>query len=331
MAPLTGGKRMEAKTEQDKQEELSIRAEEAAKLWGDTAVNTPVEEPTKAEPGANPEIEQNPAEEADPAGNADPAKEADPAGNADPAKEAGTGLSAIEQQLADLSKKINDLSQIEYRLKQAESRIGGINNRLRDEQLAAEKTKATAPTAEQIAQAQQTAAEWQQLTEDYPEWSKAVDSRFKAENEALKHKLAEIEQQVGNKSISPVQVQSLIEEAVLSSKYPNFLEDIESNDFKLWIQAQDDDTKTKYLKGTRAVDAIHVLDKFHGRAAAAAATASANAAATAATEIKNKRKQQLSVAALPSGGQPQQTMSKTEDQMSDSEYRKHLAAQYWPR
>ena len=297
---------MDNNTDKDKQEELKIRAEEASRLWPDAAVNAPViESEPKIEPEPEPKVESEP--------------------------EKNLGLSAIEQQLADLSKKLNDLSQIEYRLKQAESRIGGINNRLRDEQQAAEKAKALAPTAEQIAQAKQTEAEWKQLAEDYPEWSKAIDSRFRAENETLKRKLEEIEQRVsGNNSISPGQVQGLIEEAVLSNKYPNYLDDIASNDFKLWIQTQDDDTKIKYLQGTKAADAIYVLDKFHGRNAVAAAEAAA-ATASVAADIKTKRKQQLSAATLPSGVQPQQLTSKTEDQMTDAEYRRHITAQYWPR
>ena len=120
----------------------------------------------------------------------------------------------------------------------------------------------------------------------------------------------------------------MIEEAVLSNKYPNYLDDIASNDFKLWIQTQDDGTKIKYLQGTKAADAIYVLDKFHGRNAAAEAAAET---ASVAADIKTKRKQQLSAATLPSGVQPQQSISKTEDQMTDAEYRRHIAAQYWPR
>lgn len=174
---------------------------------------------------------------------------------------------ALMEQLEGINNRLGTLSTIEDRLKQTESRIGSMQNKARDEKLAAEKAKAEEPTPEEIAEAQETDENWTKFEKEFPDMAKAIDgkrAKDKKEIAALRADLSAVAEKKPDPVVEPIKSEENIEIKIVSRFHPDWNEVRQTNDFKAWLSGQSDDMKKKYTSSA-AEDAVHVLNEFKNR------------------------------------------------------------------
>lgn len=244
---------------------------------------------------------------------------------------------ALRTEFEGLKTKAGLVATLEERLKQAERRIGSITNDLSEaKKAAAETTKKEekAPTKEEIDAAAKSAEEWEALKQEYPDWADAIDARLSEKEKGITKAVTEQIEAI-KKSGLPVdeikkQIEEIRQEAIqeaqenaktlVAIKYPEWIEDVNSEDFKNFMSTASDEIKQR-CGSWKAKDAIFVLDKFYE------SSGNGSGKKTAA-EIARERKQRLSKSELPSSGRIRQPV-KREDEMTDEEYRKKIAQDTW--
>ena len=228
-----------AENEQDKaeREERELYAEVNAEIYGQQEVTASVTEelPTVVTPEASTEV-------------------IDPWAGTSP---------ALRQMMEGISNRMADLDAMNDRLKQAERRVGSLNNKL-----AAAPVMPKAPTAEEIAQAAESDEKLQEFLRDFPVHAEGIQALINKrlqsqqpagipveEIEAIRGQLqTDFDQKLDT-------AQKGFELKLLKSKYKNHREIALSPEFTGWIETQDEETKTK-AGGWNALDGIEVLDRF---------------------------------------------------------------------
>lgn len=258
--------------------------------------------------------------------------------------------SAVVKQLKEMQStfdsKLGALDKYEERLKQAESRIGGITNRMRDEDSARqtaeeeaqklEREGKLAPSQEEIDAAAGSDVAWEELKVDYPEWTTALDKRFAAERVQTSEKLKAIEQirtellevitplQARIEEISkgvPADVGDELPdyvEQLMSIHYPDWKDTIKSNEWKEWLPKQSDEIKLK-SSSSDVSDALEVLDLFSTREGGGKTPA----------EIAKERKERLKKSTLPESKGKKKEPVKEDDELTDDEYRSKISEEIW--
>lgn len=278
---------MEVLSEQDA---AAYRQEVIADM---AAGKEPVEPTIKAEP-------EEPEEP--PARTAAPTDEHDPWAGTDP---------ALKTMFDTMSGRVQKLDDAEARLKQAESRIGGLTN-----QLAAEKEKTVVPTAAELEAAGASNEKWDDLKNDFPEWAEAIDGRLALftkniagggmDREAYKADLDELKKSMKQENAGEVQL------ALLNYVHSDWQKTKDSADYKAWLINQSDDV-VKKTKSSQAVDAIDVLDSF----------AADQRESASVEDIAEHRQRRLENSINLKGRQA--TAPKAESDMTDAEYRAEYA------
>ena len=110
---------------------------------------------------------------------AEPSKtEEDPAVEAVVEEDPWAGVNpTLRKTFDDMTAKVASMSVMEQRLKQTESRIGAMQNKLSAAEKAAQAAP-PAPTKEEIEVAAKEKESWETLKEDFPEWAEVVETRF---------------------------------------------------------------------------------------------------------------------------------------------------------
>ena len=293
------------------EEASSARAEFAKEIWEGYE---PPEQPLAKEPDEVQEPEKEP----------EPAK--DPWEGVDP---------VIKQRFDDLSAKLNDYDSMATRLKQAESRIGSITNQLHEAKKAAEvlkKEKEDAPTKAEIDAAAKSDEQWEDLKKEFPEWADAMDKRLAAESaklekslgvKSLQEKIESLEKSIQGKNETDItaefkQTVKELNKQIVSARYPDWETKVRAKEFGEWIASQGADVHAK-ANSEKAADAIYVLDLYEKHTAKPKKSAE---------EIAKERKQRLSQSETLPAGRPRQS-NKSEEDMTDNEYRAKLAADIW--
>jgi len=234
---------------------------------------------------------------------------------------------AVKEMLEGMKATVDGLGTIGDRLKQAESRIGSIDNRLSEANKAAasmEKEKKEAPTEAEIEAASKSQEQWDELKEEFPEWAKAVDARFAAtsaeldkRSKGLENRLAALEQKGG----SPEEVSQLrreFSENIVELKHRDWKKTVNTEEFKTFFSGLDAEKKA-LANSVNPMDTIEVLDLFQE-------SQNPSGQRTAA-QIKADREARLKSSVNPSSGRTRKP-AKTEDDMSDDEYRKKLSGKW---
>lgn len=292
--------------EKVKEEEQSYRAELGEELWGDDAdKSTPAEtKPSETEKAADQpkekELEQKPEKKEDPPET----KDEDP-------------LKVIQKTLGN----------IEFRVKQTESRIGSIQNEMHAAKQVEEEVKAKdAPSKEQIKEASESQEEWESLKEEFPAWAKAIDNRLTATTAEFGKKLPKFE---GDLSEVQGEVQKLkkdfdakLEIITLSFHHPDWKETVNSDEYKKWLALQSDEFKHNALSSPYAKDAIDILNDFDD-------FKKSHKSEKTPAEIAADRKKRLNKSQTLETSSHNETKPKTVSDMTDAEYRADLEKEIW--
>lgn len=298
-------------------EAQSFRAEMAEKEWGDDA----------GEAVVLPEMENKPV---------DTEEEIVEQEHQDPPAEVETIDPALRLILDGMSSKLDNITAIENRLKQAESRIGSVTNAVHNQTKQAEaaaKKVADAPSEEELKAASKSDEEWDLLKSEYPEHAELIDGlekRFASKGAIPKipeiPDLTDLRKAVDTDiderlNLSQSEVDKKVEKRLVDVMRPGWRSDIYSADgtvnpeFNSWFAAQDAEGQRK-ANSDNAEDAIATYDSF---------VASKKKAAPQKTpeQIQAERDARLSRSVtVPGGGKP--TKTKSVDDMTDDEYRAHL-------
>lgn len=221
---------------------------------------------------------------------------------------------ALRESFDAMSKQVESFGVVTERLKQAENRIGSITNELYAAKVkeSAEKT----PTKEELA-AVETDDDWKELQEDFPEWAKAVDKRMAASETSTRAKIEKIESAIRKPpSVTSENLSRLREMVKIDVAHPTWETDVKTSEYQEWIAAQPG-TVRQQAGSYEAKDAIAILNLF----------AEHKGKGKKAADIADKRKKQLEGAQSPEGKRT--TPAKSEDDMTDAEYRRAEAKRIW--
>jgi len=234
---------------------------------------------------------------------------------------------AIKDDLTELSLKLQKLEAMEMRLKQAESRVGSIQNQLHA-------AKAAAPTMSPAEQAEQDKA-WADFKEEYPELAPLAAEIEKkiakgggggavlSSDEVERRVMAVIEERgLATKEQIDEEKAALgviKEEIKLLKKFPDYEDTVMSSDFRAWIVAQPDNVKAG-MSSPYAKDAATVLSAYDKHVKAQGQRKSAS-------DIQRDRMNRLKSSQIVQGRGA--TIPKSEDGLSDQEIWKQTAKEVW--
>ena len=263
-------------------------------------------------PPAKKKVEEEPKEE--------PEKELETKPDEDP----WAGVNpALKQSFDDMSAKVKAFDSMVFRLKQTESRIGAIQNKLSAAEKAAQKPPA--PTKEEVAKAAAEDKSWEELKEDFPEWAEAVDARFSRASSGIETTQKELREAMASHiqgEIATLRAEMLAnektrEKTLLSFKYPDWETTIQTPEYKKFIETEPEEIK-QLTFSPLAKDAVKVLDRFEK-----SKTKTNKSPAEIAAE--RKRRLQESVSAKGTKTMP----AKSEADMTEEELRRKIAAETW--
>ena len=223
-------------------------------------------------------------------------------GNADAEDDPYEGLSpGLKARLVALEAEASTQKELNQRLKTAEGRVAAMQREL-DVAKNAAKSVGNGPTDAQIAAAKASTQKWDTLKSEFPDWAEATTEFVNAKLAGLKP--------ADTKGLTPQEVAAVVKMEVaksrVSDKHENWLEDINTPEYKTWYDAQTTDIR-KLGDSDQPKDAIRLLDLY------------AESKAKPADEVANQRKKKLEAAVGSKPGKAGASTSKTVDQMSDAE------------
>jgi hypothetical protein len=293
----------EMKLAEMSQEELDIRNELEAEIWSEGG--TPHEEKT---PSAEPAPEE---------GGGDKVAEPDPWQDVNP---------IVKKALEELDAKFQSVERLDQRLKQAENRVGSIDNRLRDMRDLAANRKP--PTQEEIKKALESNQGWKNFVDDFPAHAEALTLAMTLGGGHSGNPLEEIatvrQQLETNFEERLTKSQLAFELKLLKMKHPNHLAIVNEPEFLPWLQTQDEETQKKYGSWD-ALDGISLIDSYLATKAKKTEPPPREPLPDIIAQ-RNKRANQHA-SAPPQG--PKTMKPKSEAEMTEAELREHLAKEIW--
>ena len=279
----------------EEKEELAIRKEIAAQVW---------DEYQDDEPQPEPEIEEREEQQ--------------------PEVDEWAGVSpALRKTIEGINGKLSTLDTIDQRLRSAEGRIGSVQQAVFEQRQAAEEAARRvkdAPTKEQMAQAAKSDKAWEDLKEEFPGWGEALHDELASVRqaaEALKQDIETLRTMQNSGSQHDVEkLQRETDVKLVSVKHPGWQQTVKSDEFGQWLQAQDQAVQQTFLYATDPVECIAVLDAFAGSNTEGGAQG-----------ITASRQRRLEAATTVSKGRSTQT--KNPANMTEAEYRAHVAKEMW--
>lgn len=213
----------------------------------------------------------------------------------------------------------------EKRVKQLESRVGGLTNTLSENKKAADKAAqeaADAPSPEAIAKSEASKKAIDELVDEFPEWGNVlkdqlgdlrelIESRAGGDVAALKLEIADLKEKVESGMD--------VEKAFMEFSHPGWFEKKNSKKFQDWMGTQPDEVKEMYFSESIPV-ALDMLDMFDDRD---------NSTQKTPAEIAAARRKRVSAAKNPKT--EKSDAPKPEDAMTKQEFRNQVAAEYWPK
>jgi hypothetical protein len=175
--------------------------------------------------------------------------------------------------LGDLTQALNALREtvggLDYRMKQTESRVGSIQNSIRDQVAAAKEAServGDSPSKQEIADASGSKEKWAELKEEYVEWADvmdAIEERFEIRGES-KTKLEQERDRLNTdftKALNRQQLETEIKFVSLAHKDWRQIDD--SQEFKDWLKNAPEDIQQR-SGSSNSEDIIYVLDQYKG-------------------------------------------------------------------
>ncbi len=210
--------------------------------------------------------------------------------------------SVIKDEIDGLRGKLSSYEQMEYRLKQAESRLGGVLNELHTAKEAAKQVK-DSPSQKQIDDAAGNQASWDALKEDFSEWAEAIEYKIAKANEDVLSKIPVITPAEDKSESLRFELLS----AIVSLKHPDWEEVNKEDDFNKW---REDNKKFDSWKPSQIIEMMDEYKDF-------------KAGLKSPREILESRKQRLGAAEIVKG-KPIKSV-KSEEDMSYEELRQLVA------
>ena len=227
---------------------------------------------------------------------------------------------ALRKTIESISGRLSTLDTIDQRLRSAEGRIGSVQQAVFEQRQAAEEAARRvkdAPTKEQMAQAAKSARAWEDLKEEFPGWGEALHDELASVRqaaEALKQDIETLRTMQNSGSQHDVEkLQREIDVKLVSVKHPGWQQTVKSDEFGQWLQAQDQAVQQTFLYATDPVECIAVLDAF--------------AKGNSSQDVASSRQRRLEAATTVSKGRSTQT--KNPANMTEAEYRAHVAKEIW--
>jgi hypothetical protein len=249
-------------------------------------------------------VEQAPAVEV-PAQTANPQEAAPAATAADATPATPSASQEWQDKLAGLETMVTSL---QGRLRNAEGHIGSLNGQLK-QQLAAAQTAtakgAEAPSAEQLRQAQGSAAAMESLKKDYPEFADALTSVLDETRKEVAAQLAAAPKEKSGANSQPGVTQADLEamrtDFAIEQSHPGWKSRVKTPEFAGWLQRQPIEVRMLANSEDPAA-AVRLLDLHKDGARA----------------VPNKPNASLeAAAAIPTGRSGSAPRLKTVDEMTD--------------
>lgn len=302
-------------------EEINQARKEAAKeAWGEEYTPSAGDGDDITDPPENPESSQNPSEKPD--NDNPPAAKPE---TKDPEPDPWEGVPpAVKSTIETLQQSNQNLGD---RLKQSEKRIGSLTNELHNAKEAAktlQKEKDDAPTPDQIEAAKASKQKWEDLKAEFPEWADATEALLAAQKKELtdefEKKLEALPKPKTEADSNVLQeFKGQIIDDFIETHHRGWKETVKTPEFVEWVKGQNDDIKAK-MASDRVPDAIFVLDMF-------GESKTGTTAGKSPAEIAAERKRRLASSQVPSSGRSRKP-AKTEDDMTDDEYRNKLKSSW---
>lgn len=231
----------------------------------------------------------------------------------------------IDEKKAVVEPALQDtIDNLSYRLKQAESRVGSLQNQLSAERKANKETATVkpkdAPTKEQIEEASKDTEDWEELKTEFPLWGKAIEKRIAAANADFKNKIDLTGQETAKLGSKIEKVQAdfdrKLELTTLSFYHPNWQETVKSDAYLKWLPTQPEHIQAKHGSPS-AADAIEVLNRFND--------ANNKPSKTPAQIVADRRKRLKQSKGIESTHKEKPAKSETD--MSEDELRRKIASE----
>ena len=250
---------------------------------------------------------------------------------ADPEPDPWEGVSPkIKEQFEALQSRLSKLDALDTlgdRLKQAESRIGSITNKLHESSTKKLDEKET-PTDAEVKAASESKAAWEALKEDFPEWAEAMDNRLAAERAELEKrfpkgmadKISALEQKIGGGGEEQYLKQ---QEDLVTLAHRDWRDVVKKDDFWTFVKTLPQHEQDK-VGSKSAFDAIDVLDKYKSQR---------DGGESSKPSVSKQRKERLSHAAEPSTATRQRsrpTVPKRLEEMTPEEIEEDAKREVWP-
>jgi len=251
---------------------------------------------------------------------------------ADPDLDKDALFAEVQKRLSAIEALNQTVSSMSFRLKQAEQRIGGLNNRLaefKESKIQTDVPKQDAPTKQQIESAAEDDTAWDSLKTSFPDWATAIDKRIKAKEDryVTKDEIANFQKQFERKpeSVKPnVQKdQNQIDPMdirLLNITHPDWRQIKDSNEFDSWLRKQDVNILDKAQNSVIAEDAISVLNLFKKD------QSQKNLGSNEIEALKLKRKERLKSSTTEKTNH-QEMKPKADDELSPEEFRRKAASE----
>jgi len=228
----------------------------------------------------------------------------------------------LRQAIESIQSRLGGFDAFGERLKQAENRVGGIDNRLRDMKAAFPAAKQ--PTRQDVEAALASNAGFKVFSEDFPDHANAFKEILIATSSGAgpagmsMEDVQKMRDEMNTNFEERLNKQQLgFELKLLRSKYKNHVALIKEPTFEPWLQTQSPEMKAKF-GSFDALDGIDLLDEYTAYKAKAAA-------------LPNTAKERQDRLALAAENKRTTTAvkQKSEADMTEAEYRDHVSKQIW--
>jgi hypothetical protein len=234
---------------------------------------------------------------------------------------------ALRTKIEAQEAKLSNLDQALYRLKQAEQRVGSLQNELHTIKQVQTKAAET-PSPEEVEKASQSAKKWESLKSEFPEWAEAIEGRFAAKGagrDSANFDLASFQDAISQnmgamKAEMLAQATKLTELSKLEIKHPDYEEIDQDPRFKAWVSTQQPDI-ISLAQSARAKDVSIVLDRYKKDQNIKKSVP--------ADDILAERQNRLQASQSVQGRHS--IPPKSEADMTDEEYKRHVFSQFSPR
>lgn len=229
----------------------------------------------------------------------------------------------VKPQIAEPPSEVAELKRVldekERRLRQSESHIGNLQKQVKEAMDAASRLK-DMPTKEdleaQILAASESQKKWEEFKEENPDLFDGIDAKITSSERALRQEISEIQKRlegVGNyDEYHKTREQGDIDRqiALVREFYPDYYAINKSKEFNDWVGSQPPHVRVRRMSNL-AADALYLLDNFNE--------------SKKQPSPSQAKKERLNQAIETKKNTPPR--SKSEADMTEDEYRQHIAAE----